>query len=415
MYKGVLYDAHNVPTDPHYQLSKVQLETLARQLAGKPIRIEHDDKNLGRVVSASAADGSLICEWDLDDSAKGWAAEHLLSLGKATELSLKHILFNNGDVEPVEVSIVRKGARDGCRISNGQYLASKTIRASAVMSAPTESAAAPVAAEPAAVVNTAAPPVPAPVAPAPVAAAAPAAASDPASDEPSAKRAKLDDPMMFLNSLAQHIADPSTMQTIADYIAAQLEVNVGKEREISALQEAKALLEKAQSAQVESSKNVVRDIVETLASLYEQYGQQKIADPARSKLTNILTSDPEALDAMRPILVAASAIHKSAGAHALAARDDALKSTLAKVGVLQNQLNAVRHIGAPGAPAVTPNWTPAAAPAVVEVAASAAAVAAPAGPTAFRVPDILRGAPKFGDAPGVGRVSSRDFTRAFEK
>jgi hypothetical protein len=251
------------------------------------------------------------------------------------------------------------------------------------------------------------------------AAAAPAAVESAVADEPDAKRARIQDPMSFLNSLSTTITDAGTMQQIADYIAAQLEENVNNKKEMQALHEAKAILEKAQNAHVESSKNVVKDVVETLSSLYELYGQQKIADQSRAKLTNILTSDPEALDAMRPILVAASAIHKSAGAHALAARDDALKQTLAKVGVLQNQLSAVRHLNSPAsapvAAAIAPQWTTAA-PAV-EVAASAMSAPAPAAHTAtsFRVPDILRTMPKFHETPGVGRVGARDFSRAMEK
>jgi len=427
-YKGVVYDVSKPPPSDHYRLTSEQLRALSALLVGKPIRIEHKDQTVGHVKSAQFDNNVLSVDWDLLDDHVGWAAEHLIDSGKSPELSLKHVQYSNGVVEPIEVSLVQVGARDGCVISKENYNTPKEntihaveVMASAAAATPVAEAApaSPVPASPSAAAAVAAEvvaptPVAVPVVPAPIA-AEPAVATE----EPAAKRAKVEDPVKFLENLQTRISDTDTLQSIADYIALQLEANVNKTNEIAALSEAKRLLEQAQKAHVDSSKNVVKDIVETLSNLYQQYATSNLNDTHKEKLTSLLTADPVAMDALRPLVVAASGISMRAGAQLAVASSKVLDGAFSRLQTLQKQLDSARSMSgvaaaAPASPvavapvsAVAPNWTPAVAP-TVEVAASAGAM--PQGPV-FKLPDIFKvaGLQSYNaSGGGVGRVLPRD-------
>lgn len=425
-YKGVVYDVSKPPPSDHYRLTSDQLRALSALLVGKPIRIEHKDKTVGQVKSAQFDNNVLTVDWDLLDDHVGWAAEHLIDSGKSPQLSLKHVQYSNGVVEPIEVSLVQVGARDGCVISKETYNTPKenTIHAIEVMASAAAPAApladavpaspvatSPVPAAAAAVAEVVAPtPVAVPVVPAPVAAEPVAVATE----EPASKRQKVDDPVKFLENLQSKISDTDTLQSIADYIALQLEANVNKTNEIAALSEAKRLLEQAQKAHVDSSKNVVKDIVETLSNLYQQYATSNLNDTHKEKLTSLLTADPVAMDALRPLVVAASGISMRAGAQLAVASNKVLDGAFSRLQTLQKQLDSARSMSTgaavPASPAaaapvsaVAPHWTPA-----VEVAASAGAM--PQGPV-FKLPDIFKvaGLQSYNESGGgVGRVLPRD-------
>jgi len=404
MFHGIVYDAAHPPADPHYQLSPQALVALQQQLVDVPIRIEHEGaKDVGRVTGARLDNGSLFVDWELHDTAAGWSSERFIEKGIAPELSLQHAVYGDGTVRPIEVSLVRKGARDGCAILVDSYKLD----------------AAGTATSPELVMATAAatPDVVAPPAAEPVAAAPPAETEAPmAVDEaPSSKRKRYETPMDFVNDMQTKVSDPNTLQTILDYFGETMETNVATQQEVTQLRQAKELLEQSQKAHVESSKNVVRDIVDTLSAIFQNYGSVNMEAPHREKLQTLLTENIEAREALRPILVAASAINTLRQGMITASSDAAVTAAAERIAKLSAQLTKVqstaRQLAAPstaGAAPVAPQWTPAAAP-VVEVAASAQR-AAPE-PPKFVIPKILMEGPSYGEG-GVGRITAKDLMRS---
>jgi len=408
MFTGILYDAARPPADQHFKLSREALESLAAQLNGIPIRIEHTTadeqprlnrlRNVGKVTRAWF-DGSVLgVDWVLDDTTAGWSSERLIETGVAPELSLQHAVFGDGSVQPVEVSLVRKGARDGCAILAAPYKCSEqpgSIQPTLVMA----SAAADV-------------PPPAVAAAEPVAEAAPPAAAPMATDEPSAKRKRFDTPMDFVNDIQSKITDTATLQTVLDYIGETIESNVAVQNEVKTLREAKELLEQSQKAHVESSKNVVRDIVDALSAMYQNFGAISMDGAHKDKLATLLSENVEAREALRPILVAASAISNLRAAAATANSNAAVQAAAEKISKLSQQLMAGRNMTSAAvqpvaAPAVAPQWMQPAP--VAAVAASAHAQQQQQEPK-FVVPDILRG-PSYTEVGGVGRVTRDHFSR----
>lgn len=98
------------------------------ELVGKPVKVEHKGVNVGRVVSAwKNARGQLDCLLDVDQSVfEGAMATSFIANGVCRELSIGYVVemrqsANGGGAKPVskkvvEVSIVKKGARDTCFI-----------------------------------------------------------------------------------------------------------------------------------------------------------------------------------------------------------------------------------------------------------------------------------------------------------
>ena len=411
MYHGVIYDTSHPPSDPKYRLSKESLCSLVAQLSGVPIRIEHTThettagvkqlKDVGRVVSASMAGGKLIVDWEMDESPVGWSSERFIETGVAPELSLQHALYRDGTVKPIEVSIVRKGARDGCSISTERYKAgdqNSSIQPQLIMASAAE--------------TSVPPPAPTPAL-AEAAHAAPEAAA--LEQQPPAKRAKLyDTPMDFVNDITTKVTDSATLQNILDYFAENMDSHLKTQQEADALRQAKDILEQSQKAHVESSKNVVRDIVDTLGAMYQNFGAASMEAPHKEKLSTLLAENLEAREALRPILVAASGMARVAATAAQAVNNAAVTEAASKIAKLQAQLGAARGLVS-SAPAVveqapqvistpTPNWTQAAP--VAEIAASGRGAE-----PKFIIPDILRSGPSFGESGGMGRVTQGMFNR----
>ena len=97
-------------------------------LHGIPVKTEHQGQNVGSIVSSFVdAKGCLQCVMEVDESSvEGALVSGFVRDGIATELSMgytvdvKHTDNNKlraGEKHPLEISIVRKGARDGCLIS----------------------------------------------------------------------------------------------------------------------------------------------------------------------------------------------------------------------------------------------------------------------------------------------------------
>lgn len=400
--RGIIYSNANPPADPFYKLSDADLRSLVQQAVGLPIRIEHETHDVGRVVSASYDGANAEVEWEFNESASGWAAEKLVELQQIKELSLKHVEYHDGKKKPLEVSLVRKGARPATQIMTPEYkakqqaLGNKSQTRVVVMA----SEAAVPEIVPAADAAAAVPVVPD---------IAPAAGQ---ADEPASKRVKYDTPLEFINTISTKISDVDTMQLVADYIGSSLEANLAQEQEIKSLKEAKAILEQAQSAHVGASKNVVSDITRVLSDLYSKFATEtQVSEDSKTAFMDSLCNNTAAMEFVRPILVAASAIHQVTAQSEVGAKSAQLKEAYARLGVLQNQIGAARKMApAPAAPAVQPAWAtlspPAAAPpAAQQVMVAASNAAAPAAPPKFRMPDIIGSLTSFKEQGSVGNFT----------
>lgn len=441
-FSGVIYDTAQSNTDPHYQLSQEQLEYLPSVLIGVPIKFEHADRQgdkltffknadnvetnfYGKVVSAHFDGQKLKAEWQLNDGHTGWIAERFIESGRTPELSLRSWNWRDGRIKPTELSLVQKGARPGCVIDSSAYKSSQDLQVNQGPVLVMASASVPD------VAVAAVAPTPVAVAPAAITQEQIASAEDTLkrardesgrftggaiaqTQEDPSKRLKVDhaDPAAFIQAMSSRV-DEGALQEVADFIAKQMEANVNNLQEIKALSAAKAALEQAQQANVASSKNVVRDIVDTLNAIYQSYAGTSMGDSQKAKLNTLFSGDVEALEAMRPILVSASAIHQRAGAAAVQVTNKVAEAQVARIQQLQRQVDSARNMTVaqqPSAPMVQPAWQPAGVP--IDVAASAQnAQAAPVQqPYKFRMPDILK-MQSYSDAGGVGRVTRGDFER----
>jgi len=96
-------------------------------LCGMPIKTEHTGASLGTVVSGFLDDsGALQCVMEVDESTvEGCIASGFVRDGVAADLSLGYTVdvqhtqdrLKAGEKRMLEISIVRKGAREGCHIS----------------------------------------------------------------------------------------------------------------------------------------------------------------------------------------------------------------------------------------------------------------------------------------------------------
>lgn len=108
-------------------LRDCELRSLAPAMGGTPVKAEHVGDNLGQVVSAFVDDdGKLNCVMKIDEnSVQGAIAAGLVRSGVAADLSLGYAVdvqqsapdkLRAGSKRVMEVSLVRKGAREGCHI-----------------------------------------------------------------------------------------------------------------------------------------------------------------------------------------------------------------------------------------------------------------------------------------------------------
>lgn len=110
-------------------LTDAELETIVRQrkMLGCPVKAEHGGAALGSVVSSYVDDsGKLQCVMNIDEhSVEGAIAAGLVRDGIAKELSLGYSVDVVHSAEGariardktiLEVSLVRKGARDACYV-----------------------------------------------------------------------------------------------------------------------------------------------------------------------------------------------------------------------------------------------------------------------------------------------------------
>jgi hypothetical protein len=109
-------------------LTKQEIATLVREktLLQTPIKTEHAGAAIGSVVSAHVTDaGELQCVMELDEQhAAGAVVRGFIRDGLAPELSLGYVVdvthssnrLQAGAKRVLEISVVKKGAREGCYI-----------------------------------------------------------------------------------------------------------------------------------------------------------------------------------------------------------------------------------------------------------------------------------------------------------
>ena len=106
-------------------LTAGELEGLAAGIRGTPVKAEHTGEALGTVVSGFVdRTGALNCVVRIDDSLEGEIARGLVRDGIAADFSLGYTVevthseerLLAGRKQLLEISLVRRGAREGCRI-----------------------------------------------------------------------------------------------------------------------------------------------------------------------------------------------------------------------------------------------------------------------------------------------------------
>ena len=99
----------------------------SKALCGIPVKAEHTGRAIGSVVSSFLdSSGALQCVLELDDSVEGAIAGGLVRNGIAADLSMGYAVdvrhseatdrLVAGKKNTLEVSLVRRGAREGCHI-----------------------------------------------------------------------------------------------------------------------------------------------------------------------------------------------------------------------------------------------------------------------------------------------------------
>lgn len=189
-FKATYYSFAHEPTQQFFRLSRKQVESM--NLVGLPVRIEHKEGTIGRVISASVGAHEAVAEYELDDTTFGLTAAALTDLGRARGVSLKHRDVG-GVCTPIELSVCVEGARPDTRIhiNDPRFPA---VKAHTVMA-------------------SAAAPEPVAEAPAPVAAGAP--------DEPVAKSARLESGADHMRAL-EDIANQVTKQAAGEAVDPKL-------------------------------------------------------------------------------------------------------------------------------------------------------------------------------------------------
>ena len=106
-------------------LTADELEEVAAAMRGTPVKAEHSGEALGSVVSGFVDDaGALHCVARIDDTLEGEIARGLVRDGVAADFSLGYTVevthsedrLRAGKKQVLEISLVRRGAREGCRI-----------------------------------------------------------------------------------------------------------------------------------------------------------------------------------------------------------------------------------------------------------------------------------------------------------
>jgi len=110
----------------YYTADELAALVRGNTLRGVPVKTEHTGNEIGRVVSGFLdASGALQCVMELDEStvegaiASGFVRDSVaadLSLGYSVDVQHTDDRLKAGAKKMLEISIVRRGAREGCHI-----------------------------------------------------------------------------------------------------------------------------------------------------------------------------------------------------------------------------------------------------------------------------------------------------------
>jgi hypothetical protein len=108
-------------------LTDHDIDNMVSSIKGKPVKVEHKGNNVGTVLSSWKHDGRMDVLISVDsDNIEAALVNEFVKAGKCNEFSLGYkvnmssaadgSLVTKGNKEPLEVSIVMKGARNDCHI-----------------------------------------------------------------------------------------------------------------------------------------------------------------------------------------------------------------------------------------------------------------------------------------------------------
>ena len=111
-------------------LTDKDIRSMVPSMVGVPIKIEHKGRDVGKVVSAWQHDGRMDVVFEIDNqSIEAALASRFVAGGYCKELSLGYKVemtrSNTGQLSAqnkrvVELSLVKQGARDNCKIRGFQ-------------------------------------------------------------------------------------------------------------------------------------------------------------------------------------------------------------------------------------------------------------------------------------------------------
>jgi len=419
-YQGCIYSTR--PNDPHYQLSRDELASIDSQLKGLPVRVEHCDKSIGKILRSWIDEsGRSFVEWEMDDDVRGWGASKLINVGAVAQLSLKHEVYPDGTVRAIEVSICEQGARPDTDItarvdaSSGvvepfaaatkyitpgqpvlvaassremdQELVAKAAAIVAeAMQKQSDTAAAAAAAETAA---------PAPVAQ--VAHTEPESNKRPReSDDNETRRKKVQtdaERLMKSAELAAATMEPADADALISSLRDVIGNQVNSEKVIGVTQVQLAEMLAKANEQKTTHKDLAKDIVEGIVTLWgELTPDRTVTASDRQFMQDVYESNPRFAILSQPMVIAASSLAKRGVERKATDLEIKLAETRSLVGMMSSQLNAFGNMGADPAPPTAPRWVE---PAAVIAASSHQQVHAQQ-PQPPSMPSILSGMKPYG-------------------
>jgi len=364
-YEGCVYGRS--PDDPHYKISAVDLESIRMQLPGLPIRVEHEQNTIGSVIaSVIDANGRLNVTYALSDNAAGWAAAQLINQGDLPELSLNHTEYGDGRKVPKEVSLVVKGARPDTQIFrnrandlfSGAEYKNKVPYTEHKEAHPKHS----VASMSDSMAET-------PQATASAEVVVPSA--DPTGGDQGTKlehfKANNSEPdhADILQDLTSKLDVASAEKLYASYGHLMQQV-IESRNTMANLQNANNIMEKASERQKEMAKHTAQDVTRVLNDLYKTYGPPgtQITPEEKSIVEKSMVENPSFMNALQPLVVAASAITRRQSELENQQFNKTLLQKQAEISVLQRQMHLHSQMGAHVD--ATDLWKPMPAAAVVE-------------------------------------------------
>lgn len=110
-FKGCVYA--NDPTNTFFTISLEDRLRMAPSLAGLPLLLGHiQAARAGTVIFGQCnEEGHVLIDFEVDERVCT-----LIERGQLAQLALTHLQFQDGRLEPVEVSLVQEGQRPNTRV-----------------------------------------------------------------------------------------------------------------------------------------------------------------------------------------------------------------------------------------------------------------------------------------------------------